>query len=99
MPQAEVLKDLPQHADLVVDTPVAETLLEALRLERSDVGDVDIANQPVLELGGQRLYILPVISQRAFALADLRLDPFLSSDGEQRRSVALSHPVDAEFEI
>lgn len=52
MPQAERLEDLPQHADLVVDAPVAETLFEALRLKRPDIGDIDVADQSVLKLGG-----------------------------------------------
>jgi hypothetical protein len=44
---------LPQHAYLVVHASVTETLREAFPLERSYVGDIDVADQAVFELGGQ----------------------------------------------
>jgi hypothetical protein len=78
---------------------MAEALPETLCLERPDVRDVDVTNQAVLELSGQRLDVLPVIAQGTFTLAGFCFDPFFCRDREQWRPVSLSDAVDAQFEV
>jgi hypothetical protein len=99
MPQAEVLQDLPQHTYLVIHASVTETLREAFPLECPYIGDINVADQAVFEFGGQRLNVLSVIAKGAFALSDLRFDPFFSRDREQRNALALPYPVDAKLKV
>ena len=98
-PQAEVLKDLPQHLDFGVDSTIAQAFALALLLKLGDVSDADIADQPIGKFGAQACDILLVMESGESAQVSFGCEPLVGRDLEQRHALGLFDAVDAHLQF